>query len=75
LLIRQINRAAMSDDIGKTEHAQKRSEHLKAEAEACERAAKKAGSATAMFTLLDLAADLREKAAQAAAEEQKEAPE
>ncbi len=38
-------------------------------AEKCERQAKTAGSATAMFTLLDLAEDLRGKAAQAEMED------
>jgi hypothetical protein len=41
----------------------------RAEAEKCKRQGKKAGSATAMFTLLDLAEDLRRKAAQAEMED------
>jgi hypothetical protein len=47
-----------------------RAQYYRAEAEAAERKARKAGSATAMFSLLDMAADLREKAAQAELEEQ-----
>jgi hypothetical protein len=49
---------------------QTRAQYYRAEAEAAERTARKAGSATAMFSLLDMAADLREKAAQAELEEQ-----
>ena len=48
---------------------QTRAQYYRAEAEAAERKARKAGSATAMFSLLDMAADLREKAAQAELEE------
>jgi hypothetical protein len=48
---------------GLVANMQTRAEYLRAEAEKCERQAKKAGSATAMFTLLDLAEDLRRKAA------------
>jgi len=49
--------------------AQSRAQYLRTQAEAAERQAKAAGSATAMFILLDLAAELRQKAAQAEAEE------
>ena len=54
---------------GLVANMQTRAEYLRAEAEKCERQAKKAGSATAMFTLLDLAEDLRRKAAQAEMED------
>lgn len=48
---------------------QTRAQYYRAKAEECERQARKAGSATAMFSLLDIAADLKEKAAQAELEE------
>jgi hypothetical protein len=54
---------------GLVANMQTHAEYLRAEAEKCERQAKKAGSATAMFTLLDLAEDLRRKAAQAEMED------
>ena len=44
-------------------------EKLRAKAEECKRQARKAVTATAMFTLLDIAADLLEKAKQADKEE------
>jgi hypothetical protein len=48
---------------------QTRAEYLRAEAEKCERQAAKAATATAIFTYLELAADLREKANQAELED------
>ena len=44
---------------------QTRAEYFRAEAEKCRQQAEKAGSATAMFVLLDLAEDFRRQAAQA----------
>jgi hypothetical protein len=46
-----------------------RAEDLRAEAEKCERQARKAATATAMFIYLDLAADLKEQARQAEIED------
>jgi hypothetical protein len=46
-----------------------RAEHLRAEAEKCRPQAAKAASATALFTLLDLQADLKVQAAQAELED------
>ena len=54
---------------------QTRAEYFRVEAEECEWQAKKAGSATAMFILLDLAVDLRRKAAQAEMEDKNSKPE
>jgi sirohydrochlorin ferrochelatase len=48
---------------------QTRAEYYRAEAEKCRAQAKKAGSATAMFTLLDLAEQMLEKACQAELED------
>jgi len=66
---------AMSNAESKTERAHSREEYFRVEAEACERGARKASSATVTFNLLDLAAEFRQKAAQAAAEAQKTSPE
>jgi len=44
---------------------QTRAEYYRAEAEKCREQARQAGSATAMFTLLDLADQMLEQAAQA----------
>jgi hypothetical protein len=46
-----------------------RAEDLRAEAEKCERQARKAATATAMFIYLDQAADLKEQARQAEIED------
>jgi hypothetical protein len=46
-----------------------RAEYLRAEAEKCRAQAKKASSATAMFTLLDLAANMLEQANKAEQED------
>ena len=46
-----------------------RAEYFRAEADRCEREARKAATATAMFALLDLAAEPREKAARAERDE------
>jgi hypothetical protein len=54
----------MSDDPA-GDPKQTRTQYYRTKAEEAERQARKAGSATAMFSLLDIAADLREKAAQA----------
>jgi hypothetical protein len=51
---------------------QTRSEYFRAEAEKCRAQAKTAASATAMFTLLDLARDMLEKAEQAELEGKKQ---
>jgi len=48
-----------------------RAETLRSEAEECMRQARKAASATAMFTLLDLAEDLRRQAWYAEQDENK----
>jgi hypothetical protein len=48
-----------------------RAEYLRSEAEKCVLQARKAGSATAMFTLLDLAEDLRRQASEAEQEVKK----
>jgi hypothetical protein len=50
---------------------QTRAEYLREEAEKCERQARKAATATAMFVYLDMAADLREQAKQAELEDDK----
>jgi hypothetical protein len=44
---------------------QTRADYYRAEAEKCRAQARKAGSATAMFTLLELAGQMMEKAQQA----------
>ena len=48
---------------------QTRADYYRAEAEKCRTQARKAGSATAMFTLLELADQMMEKARQAELEE------
>ena len=48
-----------------------RAEYFRAEAEKCRLQAKKAATATAMFTYLDLAEQMMEKARQAELEENK----
>lgn len=50
---------------------QTRAEYFRAEAEKCRARAQKAGSATAMFTLLDLAEQMLEQARQAELEDAK----
>lgn len=50
---------------------QTRAEYFRAEAEKCRDQAKKAGSATAMFVLLDLAEEMLERARQAELEDAK----
>jgi hypothetical protein len=52
-----------------TDRGSSRAEKFRAEAEECRRQASKAVTATAMFTLLDFAADFREKAKQAELED------
>jgi hypothetical protein len=53
---------------------QTRAEYFRAEAEKCRAQAKKAVTATAMFTLLDLAEQMLEKARQAELEDQTPKP-
>jgi hypothetical protein len=50
---------------------QTRAEYFRSEAEKCREQAKTAGSATATFVLLDLAAEMLEKAKQAELEDEK----
>jgi hypothetical protein len=50
---------------------QTRAEYYRAEADKCRAQAQKAGSATAMFTLLELAKEMLEKAHQAELEDTK----
>jgi hypothetical protein len=50
---------------------QTRAEYLRAEAEKCRAQARTAGSATAMFTLLELADDMLEQAKKAEQEDNK----
>jgi hypothetical protein len=58
----------MSDDPA-DDPKQTRAEYYRAIAEAAERQARKAGSATAMFALLDAAEHFRQEAAKAELEE------
>ena len=52
-----------------------RAEYFRAEAEKCRQQAKTAGSATAMFVLLDLAEEFTRKAAQAEMDDKDVKPE